>query len=108
MDNFVIETASGKVRGFAEDGQIAFRGIPYAMPPVGELRLKRAVPVKPWEGVLDAMAYGPKAVQYNDGVCEGSEDCLTLNIRRPMEGENLPVPVSYTHLDVYKRQVVRR
>lgn len=96
MDNFVIETASGKVMGFAEDGQIAFLGIPYAMPPVGELRLKRAVPVKPWEGVLDAMAYGPKAVQYNDGVCEGSEDCLTLNIRRPMEGENLPVLV-YIH-----------
>lgn len=56
MDNYVVKTASGKVRGFAEDGQIAFLGVPYAMPPVGELRLKRAVPVKPWEGVLDAMA----------------------------------------------------
>ena len=81
-----LRHASGKVRGFAEDGQIAFLGIP--MPcPVGELRLKQAVPVKPWEGVRGCDGIRPqKAVQYNDGVCEGSEDCPDLKYQKTHGG----------------------
>ena len=75
---------------------IEYLGIPYAKPPVGELRFKRARPIEPWEGVFDAKEYGPESVQFDEGKLKGSEDCLTINIQRPIEGENLPVFV-YIH-----------
>ncbi|MBD5393221.1 MAG: carboxylesterase/lipase family protein [Lachnospiraceae bacterium] len=93
MEQHIVETTTGKIRGYEKEGQIAFLGIPYAKPPVGKLRLKRAVPIEPWEGVLDAKEYGSPAVQKMGDQIMGSEDCLTLNIRRPLEGENLPVLV---------------
>ena len=93
MDRHIVETNTGKIRGYEKDGQIAFLGIPYAKPPVGKLRLKRAVPIEAWEGILDAKEYGSPAVQKMGDQFLGSEDCLTLNIRRPLEGENLPVLV---------------
>ena len=96
MSDYIVQTTAGRVQGHEENGQIAFLGIPYAKPPAGELRLKRAVPAEPWKGVLNAGKFGDKAVQFNDGSCEGSEDSLTLNIRRPSEGEKLPVLV-YIH-----------
>lgn len=89
----IVETSTGKIRGYERDGRIEFLGIPYAQPPVGKLRLKRAVPVTPWEGVLDAKEYGSPAVQKMGDQLLGSEDCLTLNIKRPVEGEKLPVLV---------------
>ena len=75
---------------------IEFRGIPFAEPPVGVLRLKRAIPIKPWEGIFDAKEYGMPAVQLGKNGGVGSENCLTLNIRRPLNGEKLPVLV-YIH-----------
>ena len=87
----IVETKSGKVRGYERDGRIDYLGIPYAEPPIGNLRLKRAVEKTPWEGVLDAADYGPAPVQYNNGRVMGEEDCLTVNIQRPLEGEGLPV-----------------
>ncbi len=96
MDSCIVRTTSGLIRGYERDGRIEYLGIPYAEPPAGKLRLKRAVPVKHWEGVLDAKAYGPCAVQkMGDQLC-GSEDCLTLNIKCPLEGEKMPVLV-YVH-----------
>lgn len=96
MNQTIVETSTGKIRGYERDGQIAFLGIPYAKPPVGELRLRRAVPIEPWEGILDAKEYGAPAVQKMGEQLLGSEDCLTLNIKRPLEGEKLPVLV-YIH-----------
>ena len=93
MSKFIVETTTGKIQGYAREDHIAFLGIPYAKPPVGELRFKRAVPMEPWEEVFQAKEYGPKAVQFNNGQPEGSEDCLTVNVRRPLEGEKLPVLV---------------
>lgn len=96
MERYVINTESGKIRGYEKAGMIEYLGIPFAEPPVGELRLKRAVPVKPWEGILDAGRYGEPSVQEGGNGGVGSEDCLTLNIRRPLLGENFPVLV-YIH-----------
>ena len=93
MKDYIVQTESGKIRGYERNGMIEFLGIPYAQPPVGELRMKRAQPVKPWEGVFDAKAYGAPSVQPGREGPLGSEDCLTLNVRRPLEGENLPVLV---------------
>ncbi|XP_077282716.1 juvenile hormone esterase-like isoform X3 [Temnothorax americanus] len=69
-----------------EDGYgcryFAFRGIPYAKPPIGELRFKDPVPPEPWSGDRDAFKYGNVAVQLDIFSREiiGDEDCLYLNV----------------------------
>ncbi len=89
----VVQTTYGKVRGFMQDGIVNYLGIPYAKPPVGALRYRRAEPMEPWSGVLEANQYGAKSVQFFDGKCQGSEDCLTVNIRCPEGAKDLPVLV---------------
>ena len=92
MADYIVQTSTGKVKGYARNGLIEYLGIPYAEPPVGPLRFRRAVPKTPWEGVLEAKEYGPVPVQRDNEVDQGSEDCLTVNIKRPAEGgEKLPV-----------------
>ena len=91
MAEHLVKTTSGVVRGYERDGRIDYLGIPYADPPVGPLRFKRAVPITPWEGSYDAKAYGNAPIQYNNGQVMGDEDCLTINVQRPLAGEKLPV-----------------
>ena len=93
MKEYIVQTNSGKIRGYERNGIVEYLGIPYAQPPVGELRMKRAQPVKPWEGVFDAKEYGAPSVQPGREGPLGSEDCLTLNVLCPLKGENLPVLV---------------
>ena len=87
----IVETTAGQVQGRVKNGIGDFRGIPYAAPPVGDLRFRPPQPVEPWTGVRDATAFGPMAMQ-NQGAMEAmfgappramSEDCLTLNIWTP-------------------------
>lgn len=92
MADHIVHTTSGKVRGHERNGLIEYLGIPYAEPPVGELRFKRAVPVKPWLDVYDADEYYPAPVQKDKGLDIGDEDCLAVNIKRPANDEkDLPV-----------------
>ena len=91
MAEHIVETKNGKVKGYERNGLVEYLGIPYAEPPTGPLRFKRSVPKTPWEGVLDAKEYGPVPVQFEKGEAIGSEDCLTVNIKRPPEGDKLPV-----------------
>lgn len=97
----IIETGYGKVAGIKEGGMIAFKGIPFAKAPVGELRFKAPVPVSPWEGILPADKFGNRSMQtdeqeYDDDI-PFSEDCLNLNIWIPeKEGTKRPV-VFYIH-----------
>jgi carboxylesterase 2/para-nitrobenzyl esterase len=90
--NAVVKTRYGEVRGSVADGVNAFKGIPYAAPPFGANRLRAPQPAAPWNGVRDALTYGPKAPQlpYPPPVDElvpelagSGEDCLTLNIWSP-------------------------
>lgn len=90
MSDYIVKTTSGKVKGYEREGLAEYLGIPYAKPPVGELRLKRAVP-NSWDGVFDAKECGASAVQLNEEGLTGSEDCLTLNVRTPLHAQNLPV-----------------
>ena len=95
----VIETKSGKVQGYSEKGIEVYKGIPYAEPPIGDLRFRPPVAKEPWDGVLDATKYGPCAFQGFTQLEEWfgklepeSEDCLTLNIWTPAaDGEKRPV-----------------
>ena len=99
--NTVVESRRGKLRGRLSDGGTTFQGVPYAAPPFGENRLRPPQPVKPWDGVRDALTFGPKSPQvaYPPGIAEAlaelvgsGEDCLTLNIWRPATADTkLPV-----------------
>ena len=82
-----VSVTGGEVRGrtMANPGGAVFKGIPYAAPPVGELRWREPAPVKPWKGVRDAGTYGASCVQrisgWNTQEATGNqEDCLYLNI----------------------------
>ena len=87
-EKFVVETTKGKIQGYFNRGVIKFKGIPYAAPPIGNLRFKPPVPVEPWEGILDATKYGPVAPQppsnlenmFSDPLPSSEAECLTLNI----------------------------
>ncbi|KAF5307861.1 hypothetical protein FQR65_LT06593 [Abscondita terminalis] len=65
----------------------SFTGIPYAEPPVGNLRFQPPVPLESWEGILDATKYGSNCVQNNvlmsNYNVDGNEDCLFINIYTP-------------------------
>ena len=88
-------TEAGTVMGTEEGTLHVFRGIPYAAPPVGELRFKRPEPHPGWEGHLDASAFGPicpqRAMMGTDVV--GEEDCLTLNVWTHADRAPRPVMV---------------
>jgi para-nitrobenzyl esterase len=95
-----IETASGIVEGVIENNLAVFRGIPYAKPPVGDLRWRAPQPVDPWKEVRDARRLSPDCMQapFGPAPAQGrhplAEDCLYLNIWRPATAaRKLPVMV---------------
>lgn len=97
------KTSCGVLEGTYESGIKVFRGVPFAQPPVGELRWKAPQPVKPWTGVRAAKKFGPNPMQQNlfgdmnFGTPENSEDCLYLNIWTPSKtmDERLPVLIYF-------------
>lgn len=92
---------SGLIEGLlTDDGTVVkYLGVPYAKPPVGELRWRAPQKIDPWEGVLETKSYGHDAMQYKFAPWVHfdeenlSEDCLYLNIWRPArtDGHKLPV-----------------
>jgi para-nitrobenzyl esterase len=94
--NPLVQTRSGWVRGhYDKNGTLSWKGLPYAAPPVGELRWKAPQDVVPWEGIRKAKKFGNPAPQKLPVMgFFGSEDCLYLNIWRPdSREEQLPVYV---------------
>ncbi|MCY4510268.1 MAG: carboxylesterase family protein, partial [Acidobacteria bacterium] len=88
-----VAVTGGLVQGTeaAVAGVIAFKGIPFAAPPVGELRWRPPAAVVPWEGVRDAGEAGAICVQGGGQGVGQSEDCLFLNVWAPAEtAEPLP------------------
>jgi para-nitrobenzyl esterase len=87
----IAHTSLGDLRGVWHDGIAAFRGVPYAAPPVGEIRFAPAAPMQCWSGLHDATRHGPippqlpsrLRVAMGDYVRDQSEDCLTLTICTP-------------------------
>ena len=96
----VIQIESGRLQGVAEHNMFAFKNIPYAAPPVGDLRWRPPQPALPWTGTRDASLFGDSCPQpfvknLSAGLSlPGNEDCLKLNVFTPNKpGKNLPVMV---------------
>lgn len=96
-----VKTESGLLTGMTgrDPGITVYKGIPYAAPPVGDLRWRAPAAPLPWEGVKKADSFGPACPQPGGEMARGlpqSEDCLTLNIwsgAKPDSGEKRPVYV---------------
>jgi para-nitrobenzyl esterase len=100
QNNTQVKIANGIVQGTIEkSGITSFKGIPFAAPPVGELRWKEPQPGKKWEGVLKVDKFGPNPMQYNifgDMIFRSngmSEDCLYLNVWTPSKKSDKLLPV---------------
>jgi para-nitrobenzyl esterase len=94
----VVVTDKGPVRGFVADGMRQFLGIPYAAPPVGNLRWRPPQPHARWKGVLEATDYGPSCPQAAGlfGKLSDTENCLFLNVFTPANVEpNAKLPVMF-------------
>ncbi len=98
----IVSVTGGRVEGVTIDGITSFKGIPFAAPPVGNLRWRAPQPVKPWSGIKEADHFAPSCMQ-NQKTLEQlygappamSEDCLYLNVWTPARSarERLPVMV---------------
>ncbi len=95
MNDIVVETKAGRLRGISERGVHIFKGIPYAAPPLGERRFRPPEKLDPWHGTRDAFVYGNMAIQAENvfalpadlleiftlgGHQTLDEDCLYLNV----------------------------
>ena len=90
-----VEIAAGALRGSEQDGVRTFLGVPYAEPPVGELRFRAPRPVPPWSGERDATKWAARAPQpeLTGRGFTGDEDCLYLNVYAPSSPGSYPVLV---------------
>jgi para-nitrobenzyl esterase len=85
----IVTVTEGQVRGATLDrGGAVFKGIPYAQPPVGDLRWREPMPVRPWTGVRQATEFGPACPQATAATMPSAtetsrEDCLHLNVWTP-------------------------
>src|SRR5258708_9505252 len=93
MNDTIVETQYGKIQGTDLGPVIAWKGIPYASPPVGTRRFKPPQPPEPWPGIRDATAFGSISLQLPFLVANGtlevemaepqSEGCLYLIVWAP-------------------------
>jgi len=93
-----VKVAQGQLHGAVAGPVASFKNIPFAAPPVGDLRWRPPQPAKAWTGMRDATAYGPMCMQMRQVTpdVKQSEDCLTLNVWTPATfkpGGKLPVMV---------------
>lgn len=94
----IVEVDSGLISGQSGDGYYYYLGIPFAAPPVGELRWKPPQPVEPWSGVRECTEFGPACPQpllpfagFEFDTMD--EDCLYLNVWTPAKSPNDCLPV---------------
>ncbi|WP_370950194.1 carboxylesterase/lipase family protein [Amycolatopsis sp. cg5] len=91
-----VRVTAGKLRGTRESGVAVFRGIPFAEPPVGALRFAAPRPAGRWDGVREAVEFGPPPPQagaFGMDAVSGGDDWLTVNVWSPEPGPDAGLPV---------------
>lgn len=99
-----VRLAEGEAVGFiTADGARSWRKLPFAAPPVGDLRWRAPRPPAPWEGVREAIEFAPRCAQMSNwlnsaegikpGLLLGAEDCLYLDVYAPKDASGAPYPV---------------
>src|SRR5690349_8132735 len=88
-----VKVAEGTLQGTAENELTVFKGVPFAAPPVGDLRWRAPQPAAKWTGVKVADKFAPGPIQGGNIPSGKSEDCLYLNVWTPAKAANEKVPV---------------
>ena len=94
-----VKIDTGRLKGTVQDGVVSFKGVPFAAPPVGDLRWRPPQAAKPWAGVRQASEYGSDCMQKpfpGDAAPLGTppaEDCLYLNVWAPQNAASKKLPV---------------
>lgn len=97
----IIEISTGRIEGSIDHGVAVYRGIPFALPPIGQRRFRAPVPHPAWAGVRPAHVFGPQAPQNSGPITKmmggagarEDEDCLYLNVWTPEATQTAPRPV---------------
>ncbi|KZC04930.1 Cholinesterase [Dufourea novaeangliae] len=103
----IVQTKSGPVQGsvwktpWHNVKYFSFRGVPYAQPPIGDLRFKPPVPIDPWTNVLDARKERSVCPQLSGDSYVGNEDCLYLNVHTPVTKFDDSMPKLATMVWIY-------
>ena len=89
-----VKVTGGWIQGEVTEDMCIYKGIPFAAPPVGNLRWKAPQPVIPWDGIREAKEFGPGPVQgFGFPGQSNSEDCLYLNLWSPAKSPKDKMPV---------------
>ena len=99
-DTKPVKVTGGLIRGVSDHGLRTYEGIPFAAPPVGDLRWRSTQPVKPWAGIKHATAFAPECMQNQARnaslglpIMPISEDCLYVNVWTPAKSAKAHLPV---------------
>ncbi|MEP7267819.1 MAG: carboxylesterase family protein [Saprospiraceae bacterium] len=88
-----IKVKEGLIQGIAESGLTIYKGIPFATPPVGDLRWKAPLPAAKWDGIKEVKVFAPGPYQGGNPPSGKSEDCLYLNVWSPAKTPKDKIPV---------------
>jgi para-nitrobenzyl esterase len=88
-----VKVESGTLQGTFEDGLTVYKGIPFAKPPVGDLRWRAPQPVAKWEGIKQVTKFAPAPMQGGNPPSGKNEDCLYLNVWTPAKSSEERIPV---------------
>jgi para-nitrobenzyl esterase len=89
----VVKVQQGLLQGVKENGLSIYKGVPFATPPIGDLRWRAPQTAQPWKGMKQATQFAPAPMQGGKPSSDKSEDCLYLNVWTPANSSSDRIPV---------------